>query len=174
MRRNSHYDKANNKAYIEISANTNTFKSEMIIKDNYEVDFRRYNSINSLTGFYIELYEPGFNESEKMVSTLTINSILVNIDIISSSYVNGFTQLTINSFFPIVSPGYKIIENPQNLLYLPTTSDTIHRITILLTDQNGNELNLQGHNFYIKNTISSERDFKNDKLHQFYSANTKR
>ena len=35
-----------NTVYIEISANTNTLKSEMIIKDNYEVDFRRYNSIN--------------------------------------------------------------------------------------------------------------------------------
>ena len=42
MRRNSHHDKANDKVYIEISANTNTIKSEMIIKDNYEVDFRRY------------------------------------------------------------------------------------------------------------------------------------
>ena len=35
MRKNGHYDKANDKCYIEISANTNTLKSEMIIKDNY-------------------------------------------------------------------------------------------------------------------------------------------
>ena len=74
-----------------------------------------------------------------MVNILTINSILVNIDIISGSYVNGSTQPTIYSFFPDFSPGYKIIENPHNLLYLPITSDTIHSITIWLTDQNGNE-----------------------------------
>ena len=37
MRKNSHYDKANDKVYIEISANTNTLKSEMNLKDNYEV-----------------------------------------------------------------------------------------------------------------------------------------
>ena len=48
MTKKSHCDKANDKVYIEISANTNTLKSEMIIKDNHEVDFRRYNSINSL------------------------------------------------------------------------------------------------------------------------------
>ena len=77
-----------------------------------------------------------------MVNILTINSILVNIDIISGSYVNGSIQPTIYSFFPNVYPGYKIIENPQNLLYLSITSDTIHSITIWLTDQNGNELNL--------------------------------
>ena len=61
----------------------------MIIKDNYKVDFRRYKSINSLLGFDSKLYTSAFNESENMVNILTINSILVNIDIISGSYVNG-------------------------------------------------------------------------------------
>ena len=130
MRKNCHYDKANDKVYIEISANTNTLKSEMIIKDNNEVDFRRYNSINSLLGFHSKLYTSGFNESENMVNIFSINSILVNIDIISSSFVNGSTQPTIYSLFPNVSPGHKIIENPQNLLCLPMTSDAIHSITI--------------------------------------------
>ena len=85
-----------------------------------------------------------------MVNILTINSILVNIDIISGSYVDGFTQPTIYSFFPDVSPGYKIIENPRNLLYLPITSDTIHSITIWLADQNGNELNIRGENLSMR------------------------
>ena len=53
--KNIHYDKANDKVYIEISDNTNTLKSEMIIKDNYEVDFRRYNSITSRVGFHSKL-----------------------------------------------------------------------------------------------------------------------
>ena len=116
---NGHYDKANDKYDIEISANTNTLKSEMFLKDSYEVDFRQYNSINSLLGFHTKLCTSGFHESENMVNILTINSILINIDIISGSYVNGSTQPIIYSFFPNVSPGYKIIENPHNLLYLP-------------------------------------------------------
>ena len=82
-----------------------------------------------------------------MVNILTINGI---IDIISGDYVNGFTQPTIYLFFPDVSPGYKIIENPHNLLYLPVTADTIHSITIWLTDQNGNELNLRGENLSMR------------------------
>ena len=94
-----------------------------------------------------------------MVNIFTINSILVNIAIISGSYVNGSTQPTIYSFFPNVSPGYKIIENPHRLLYLPITPDTIHSITIWITDQNGNELNLPRTEFV--NAISSKRDFKN-------------
>ena len=75
-------------------------------------------SVNSLLGFHSNLYTSGFHESENMVNILTINSIPVNIDIISGSYVNGATQPTIYSFFPDVSPGYKITENPHNLLYL--------------------------------------------------------
>ena len=47
MTKNGHYDQANGKVYIEISANANTLTSEMIFKDNCEVDFRQYNSINS-------------------------------------------------------------------------------------------------------------------------------
>ena len=102
----------------------------MFLNNNCEVDFGLNNSINSLLGFYSKHYSTGYHESENMVNILTINSILVNIDIISGIYVNSFTQPTIYSFFPDVSPGYKIIENPHNLLYLPITSDTIHSNTI--------------------------------------------
>ena len=61
MRKNNHYDQTSDKVYIEISTNTNTLKSEMIINNNCEVDFRRYNSINSLLGFDSKLYTSGFN-----------------------------------------------------------------------------------------------------------------
>ena len=41
MRKKYHYDKANDKDNIEISASTNTLKSKMILNNNYEVDFRQ-------------------------------------------------------------------------------------------------------------------------------------
>ena len=113
MRKNNHYEQTSDKVYIEISANTNTLKSEIIIIDKCEVDFRRYNSIKSLQGF--ELYTSWFNESENTVNEsentvniLTINSTLVNIDIISGSFVNGSTQPTIYSFFQMSLPGIKL------------------------------------------------------------------
>ena len=74
MRKNGLYDKANDKDNIEMSANTNTLKSEMSLKDNYEVDFRQYNSINSILGFHNKLYTSGFHEFENMVNILIINS----------------------------------------------------------------------------------------------------
>ena len=142
LRKNCHYDKATDKDDIK--------KSEMILKINYEIDFIQKKSINILLRFHSKLYTSGFIESENIINILTINRILANIDIISGSYVNDSTQPRIYSFFPDVSPGYKIIENPHNLLYLPITSDTIHSITIWITDQNGNKLNLRGENLSMR------------------------
>ena len=171
MRKNDHYEKINDKNDIEVSANTNTLKSEMFLKNYYEVDFRNDKSTNSLLGIHSRLYTSGFHESENMVNILTINSILVNIDIISGRYVNGSTQPTIYSFFPDVSPWYKIIENPHNHLYLPITSDTILSILIWLTDQNGNELNLRGENlsmrFDLREILKNTLSFKNDTIHEY-------
>ena len=129
---------------------TPTRKGQKCFSGITEVDFGKDKAINSLLGFDSKNYSTGFHESENMVNILTINSMLVNIDIISGSYVNGSTQPTIYSFFPDVFHGYKIIENPHNLLYLPITSDTIHSITIWLRDQNGNELNLRGENLSMR------------------------
>ena len=61
---NCHYDKANHTDYIEISANTSTLKSEMILKNNYKIDFRQDNSINSLLGFHSKRYTSGFHNPE--------------------------------------------------------------------------------------------------------------
>ena len=109
MRINDHCDKVSDKNHVEISANTNTLKSEMFLKRNYEVGFRKDKSINSLLGFDSNLYTSGFHDSENMLNILTINSILVNIDVISGSYINGSTQPIIYSLFPDVFAGYKII-----------------------------------------------------------------
>ena len=56
MRINGHCDKVNAKDDIEISANIITLKSEIILKNNFEVDFKKDKSINSLLGFHSKLY----------------------------------------------------------------------------------------------------------------------
>ena len=120
-KKRGHYDPINEDYYINISANSNTLKSVLILEEDYQVDFNHQNSIAKVLGFTDAKYTGGFHESENVVNILSINSILVNIDIISGSYVNGTPRNTIYSFFPKVSPGYKIIESPVNLVYLPIT-----------------------------------------------------
>ena len=144
MEKVGHYDEVNNESYINIAANSNTLKSILIIGQGYQVDFNQQNNLSKVLGFTGQKYGEGFHESEKPVNILSINSILVNIDIIDGSYVNGKTKNTIYSFFPDVSPGFKIIESPVNLVYLPILPYTIQNLNLSITDQDENILNLRG------------------------------
>ena len=99
MRQNGHYDPTNEEYYITISANSNTLKTVLILENNYQVDFRHPNSISRVLGFYNDIYTLGFEEPGIVINILSINSLLVNIDIISGSYVNSSSQNTIYYFF---------------------------------------------------------------------------
>jgi len=145
MKRNGHNDDA-----VKITANTNTLKSVLEIQDDIQVDFKARNSISSILGFRNQVYKDSIHESDSVVNTLSINSILVNVDVIGGSHVNGRMQNTIYSFFPNVSPGYEIVENPRNLLYLPVILDKINKIETVVTGQNGKQLNLRGENLTIR------------------------
>jgi len=145
MKRNGHNDDA-----VKTSANTNTLKSVLEIQGDFQVDFRARNSISSVLGFRNQVYEESIHESQNVVNILSINSILVNVDVIGGSYVNGRTQNTIYSFFPNVSPSYKIVENPRNLVYLPVILDKINQMETVVTDQNGKQSNLRGENLTIR------------------------
>jgi len=145
MKRNGHNDES-----IKITANTNTLKSVLEIQEDFQVDFRARNSNSSILGFRNQVYEEGIHKSQNVVKILSINSILVNVDVIGGSYVNERTQNTIYSFFPNVSPGYKIVANPRNLVYLPEILDKINKMETVVTDQNGKQLNLRGENLTIR------------------------
>ena len=107
MGKRGHHDVVNGEYYINISANTNTRKSDLTLEDGYQVDFNHQNSIAKVLGFISAKYTRGLHESENVVNILSINSLLVNIDIISGSYVNGSTRNTIYSLFPVFLPDIK-------------------------------------------------------------------
>ena len=119
-------------------------KTTLTLDNSYQVDFTLNNSLRHLFGFNSAIYTESYQESEGVVNIVSIDSILVNIDIITGSYVNGRMQLVVYLFFPKVSPGYKIVEKPPHLKYLPVTLDTITNLRTYITDQDGNLLNLRG------------------------------
>ena len=157
MEKRGHHAPINEDYYINISSNSNSLKSVLILEKKYQVDFNHQNSIAKVLGFTKATYTEGFHQSENVVNILSINSILVNIDIISGSYVNGTTKNTIYSFFPKVSPGYKIIETPINLVYLPITLDTIDSLEVSITDQDDHLLSLRNEKLTIRFHIREAR-----------------
>lgn len=151
MKANSHYDSNTDKYYISLRPNINTLKSVLYIAENYRIDFTAANSIRTVFGFNALVYSPGTNiESENIVAIMNISSLRITNDIIGSSYCNGSTDNIIYSFFPNVGPGYKIIEVPVNLIYLPITMTTISSMETKLVDQTGKLMNLRGEDLSIR------------------------
>ena len=135
MEKRGHHDPIKEDYYINISANSNTLKPVLILVKDYQVDFNHQNFFAKVLGFTNAKYTGGYHKSENVVNILSINCILVHIDIISGGYIHGKTRNTIYSFFPKVSLGYKIIESPVNLVYLPITLDVIVSLRVSIMDQ---------------------------------------
>ena len=157
IEKSGHYDPINEGYYINISANSNTLKSVPILEKKYKVDFNHQNSLAKVLGFTGAKYMGGFHESENVVNIHSINSILVNIDIISGSYVNGTMKNTIYSFFPKVSPRYMINESRINLVYPPITLDIIYSLEVSITDQDDHLLNFRNEMLTIRFHIREAR-----------------
>lgn len=100
------------------------------------------NSIRTVFAFNLQVYSQGPHESENIVNILSINSLRITNDIIRSSYSNGSTKNIIYAFFLDVGPGYKIIEKPANLIYLPIIMNTISMMETRLIDKDGKPINL--------------------------------
>jgi hypothetical protein len=159
---NGDYNPEINECYISITPNVSKLKSIVQISHNhYLIDFSKENSIGSTLGFNPSTISYGYNESHKIVDIMKINSILVNIDIISGSYLNGVQHPVIYSFFPNVAPGRKIVERPNpSLTYYPVNRSSIDRITVSLTDQDNKPIDLRGETLTVRIEIREVKDVK--------------
>ena len=130
--------------------NSNTFKSILKINTGYTVRFSHENSIKKILGFTQDSYNAGIHHSEKLVNILSINSIFVHINVVNGSIVNGIKNPVIYTFFPKVSPGFKIIQRPVNPIYLPIPLTSIRDFHVKLTDQDNNILDNNGEKLTIR------------------------
>lgn len=142
---NNDFDDVNGEYYITISPNMSELKSLIEIKHElYQIDFTIENSIRSILGFTSKILTHNTHISDNLVDIMSVNSVLVNVDIISGCYVNGNQSPTIYSFSPhIVSPGYFINLTPTPLTYYPVNETNINSVTVFLTDQDGNRINVR-------------------------------
>ena len=136
---------------ISITANISRLTAIVNIENqSYQVDFTDNNSLASQLGFEKTVIGFGYNEGTSIVNIMPVNSILVNVDIIIGSFVNGRQSPTIYSFHPNVSPGFKVVERPTTLIYYPLSRHDISRIRLWLTDQDGNLIDLRGETITIR------------------------
>ena len=108
----------------------------------------RFDVPNSLASVFVFkrdiIYGVGRHASERLVNIMNVNSILVHCNIIHSSYIRGQKAPVVYNFFPNSAPGQRTLEAPHNLIYLPVTVDVISTLSVWLTDQDGEHLDLRG------------------------------
>lgn len=127
---------------ISIKANNNTLKCT--IKCSEVIDFTKEDSIGSWLGFKPrKLTAYHSHESDFPVNIFSINSICIECNIVSGSYVNDKQAHILHEFFPTVPAGFKIVESPRNVIYLPINSQVIDEIVIKIVDQDGKIVNFK-------------------------------
>ena len=135
---------------VTVKPNKNTLQSIMTIATNYLVDFTGPNCLGPVLGFKPQVYKEGVTNSQNIVDILRVNSILVNTNIITGSYLKGKQAPVIFDFFPYVRPGDKIVVAPKNLIYVPVTTNVISLMTCWITDQHHHLINLRGEELTIR------------------------
>lgn len=132
-------------AQISLRPNNNTLKCELTCA--FDIDFQQTQcGIGKMLGFTKKqrLEANKTHTSDAPVNIIKVNSILIGCNIVHGSYKNGKNEHTLHSFYPSVEPGFKIIESPTNVVYLPVNVRRLDNITLSLRDQDGDAIDFRG------------------------------
>lgn len=142
---NKELQKSLGKENISLRANNSLLKCEL--KSKYYVDFSKEHSIGPLLGFPSEspILKPNeTHTSTNPVDIIKVNSLNITCNLIEGSYIDGIDRHILHTFYPTVPPGFKIVEKPHNLVYLPLNTSYISDIVLNVLDQDGNFVDFRG------------------------------
>lgn len=140
---------------VLLEGNRHTLHSEITCR--YPINFMRYeknvfkNNIGTLLGFEDVITKP-FEKctSNKPVNILKVQVIRVSCNIASNSYDQDQPSHVIYEFFPNVAPGFKVVENPRQLIYHKLNTRVISEIEVRFTDQSDQLLNFRGEVIHLR------------------------
>lgn len=132
-----------------IEANFNTLLTSIVTSEH--IYFNRERSIGTLLGFSKTVLSPGKKHTSDLpVDINKVNVIRIECNIINGSYLNNTPVHTIHEFSPETGSGYKIIEVPKNVIYLPVNVKRISSLTLKLVDQDGDIINFRGERITVR------------------------
>lgn len=134
-----------------LSITPNIPTQQAVIRTKKVIDFKKPDTIGPMLGFGQRTLLPGgVHLSDSQVEITKVVAIMVDCNLVTGAYFNGTEYHTIHMFPPTTPPGYKIIEIPRNVLYLPVKTKVIDNITVKLTDQDGRPLDLRNETVTVR------------------------
>ncbi|KAL4123169.1 hypothetical protein QTP88_015392 [Uroleucon formosanum] len=95
------------------------------------------------------------HESDRVVKIMNVNTIKVECNLALGSFDNGLQSHTIHEFYPVVPPGYKIVEIPKYCVLYKLKTNTIDYVRVSLTDQNGKAIDFRGETVNVRLLIKN-------------------
>lgn len=134
----------------ELEANKNTLQCNILCNRN--IDFSRANTIGPLLGFKDkQLLEKNVVHTSNLPADVSkVNVIRVKCNIIRGAYLNSGSSHAIHEFSTRVPPGYKVIESPQNVIYLPVTVMRLQTLNLSVVDEDNNLIDFRGETVTIR------------------------
>lgn len=134
---------------IKLTANEATLKCEITSK--YKIDFSQEGTIGPILGFSPKILEPNKKHvSDSPVQIVNISSVLVECNLINNSYINHQLSHVLFAFSISEPPGFKIVEIPSSVIYLPVKTKQIDNITLRIVDQDENLVNFRNEKIVVR------------------------
>ncbi|KAL4123298.1 hypothetical protein QTP88_015496 [Uroleucon formosanum] len=128
--------------FFSLSTDNSTLKCT--VHCSSEIDLNVEDSIAPLLGFDKRtLARDRRHESDRVVKIMNVNTIKVECNLALGSFDNGLQSHTIHEFYPVVPPGYKIVEIPKYCVLYKLKTNTIDYVRVSLTDQNGKAIDFR-------------------------------
>lgn len=129
---------------FSLRPNNNTLQCEIYC--SFDIDFKLSDqNMGEMLGFKTKtkLEAHKLHISETPVNIIKVNTIQIRCNIVKDSYKDGENQHILHSFYPTVEPGFKIVETPVNVIYLPVNVQRVDNITLSVVDQTGDIINFR-------------------------------
>lgn len=136
---------------VTITPNSATLQIEIKTK-TVNLDFTQPESIGSVLGFtrIIAADPEQVYVSDKTVEIFDVTTIRIECNVVTHSYLNDNLSHTIHEFFPTVAAGYKIVEVPRTILYLPVTVQSLDFLEVRVVDQLGRLVDFRGEEIAVR------------------------
>ena len=112
----------------------------------------------------IKLEPLKWHSSQSTISIVKTDVIRLVCSAVAGSVKNGRESHILHEFYLTVGPGYKLVESPANVIYLPVNTNRLHNITIRLEDQDGKLISFREETISLRLHIRKSRDEANFSL----------